>query len=139
MRLTSEFLRLTFFGNTIAIWIVAVAIFLGVSLALLVARTVIARRLQRIASRTATEVDDVVVDLLSRTRYYFILAVALSAASLVLTLPSGAQNTVHVMTIIAITLQTAVWGNGVITFWLRSYAARRAAIDGTSATTIGAF
>jgi small-conductance mechanosensitive channel len=135
----SEFFGLTFVGNTLAVWSVALGITLAVALSLFIARTVIARRLRRLAARTATEVDDVAVDLLERSRYYFIVAVAIAAGSVVLDLPPAVSNAIRIVTIIAITVQTAVWGNGVITFWLKSYAARRAAIDGSSVTTIAAF
>jgi small-conductance mechanosensitive channel len=139
MRLTAEFLQLTVLGNTVALWLIAGAILIGVAVVLFVSRTIVAKRLEAIANRTATEFDDLLVNLLSRTRYYFIAAIALSAAAVVLVLPMPARQTIRVVTILAITMQTAAWGNGVITFWLKSYAARRAAIDGASVTTIGAF
>jgi small-conductance mechanosensitive channel len=134
-----EILNFTFYGNTVRVWLVALAVFGAVGLVLFVARSLVARRLAAIAARTATAVDDVVVDLLRRTRYYFIVAVSVAAASLVLTLPQNARDGVRTVAVFALLLQIAVWGNGVIQFWLKSYAARKAHTDGTSATTIAAF
>ena len=125
--------------NPLAAWLTAAAVFVGVAGALLAARSIVARRLETISRRTATQLDDLVVDLLRGTRVYLIVALAASAAALVLELPTSLAQGVRVVTIIAITLQAALWGNGIITFWFRSYATRRATADGTSASTIAAF
>jgi small-conductance mechanosensitive channel len=40
---------------------------------------------------------------------------------------------------VALILQIAIWGNGLITFWFRNYAERKAESDISSRTTIAAF
>ena len=69
-------LETLYLGNPVRAWLVALAIFLG-TLALLVGmRWLVTRRLQQIAERTSTRVDDYLVALLRRTRYFFLLTVA---------------------------------------------------------------
>ena len=68
-----------FLGNGIQAWVLAGSIFVVTAGALLFARRVVARRLAVLAERTATGVDDLAVDLLKRTRLYFVLVVALMA------------------------------------------------------------
>src|SRR4030095_4606831 len=45
----------------------------------------------------------------------------------------------RVLGTIALFLQMAIWGNGLITFWFRNYAERKAESDLSSRTTIAAF
>ena len=137
--IATDFLDWHFYHNTVRAWLVAACVFLFVGGALLGIRLFLARRLARIAERTATSADDAVVDLIRRTRYFFILLAALAAASLFLEVPERARNVARVLGTIALFLQIAIWGNGLITFWLQNYAARKADSDLGSKTTIAAF
>lgn len=133
-------LRRELFGNALAAWLIAGAIFAVVATVLLVLRGVAARRFATLAARTATRVDDVFVDLLRQTRIYFIVILALVAASLALRLGSPAEKTIHVIAVIAVALQAGVWGNAIVASLLNGYAARRAATgEVTSAATVTAF
>jgi small-conductance mechanosensitive channel len=105
---------------------------------LLAARRVVIRRLERFAKATRTDFDDLVVDLLRRTRFYFIVLVALAAASLVLDLPGSVRQAVKVFAVLALCLQTITWGNGFIQFWVERYT-RRSGADGKTQTTVTAF
>jgi hypothetical protein len=99
----------------------------------------IARRLGKIAERTATIADDAVVDLLRRTRHFFIIAASVAGATLFLDLPARALAVGRVLGTIALILQIAIWGNGLISFWFKSYAEQKADSDISSRTTIAAF
>ena len=127
-----------FYGNPASAWLVALAILAGGIIALLVARRVLVSRLGKWAARTATDLDDLVVDLLRRTRWYFIAMVAMSAAALALVLPAATRQGVRTVTVIALCLQAIVWGNGVIQFWVERYTVRRVNVDGATATTVTA-
>jgi small-conductance mechanosensitive channel len=120
-------------------WLVAGIVFLVIGSALLILRTLLARRLAKLAERTATSADDAVVDLLRRTRYFFILAAAVAGATLFLDLPKRALDVGRVLGTIAVILQIAIWGNGLISFWFKHYAEQKAESDISSRTTIAAF
>jgi small-conductance mechanosensitive channel len=127
-----------FFGNTLSAWIAA-----GVTLVLTVvvlqaARSLLVRRLTKLAERTKTDVDDFAVDLIGRTRFFFIVVLALSAATRTLVLPSAVQSAVRVITWIAILMQIGTWGGSLIAFWLELWLRRRGG-DAVHATTLAAF
>jgi small-conductance mechanosensitive channel len=128
-----------FYHNSLEAWLVAGIVFVVIGAVLFIARTILARRLGKIAARTATTADDAIVDLLRRTRYFFILAAAVAGATLFLDLPTRALAVGRVLGTIALILQIAIWGNGLITFWFRNYAERKADTDLSSRTTIAAF
>jgi len=128
-----------FYHNSLEAWLAAGIAFVVIGATLFIARTLLARRLAKVATRTATTADDAIVDLLRRTRYFFILTAAVAGATLFLDLPARALSVGRLLGTIALILQIAIWGNGLITFWFRNYAERKAETDLSSRTTIAAF
>src|SRR5215831_15362139 len=101
------FLEWQFYHNSVQAWLVAGIVFVVIGATLLIVRTLLARRLARVAARTNTSADDAVVDLLRRTRYFFILAAAVAGATVFLELPRGVLAVGHVLGTIALILQFA--------------------------------
>jgi small-conductance mechanosensitive channel len=134
-----RFLEWQFYHNSVRAWLVAGIAFLVIGGALFLIRTLLARRLAAMAERTATSADDAVVDLIKRTRYFFILAAAIAGATLFLDLPRRALDIGKVLATIAVILQIAIWGNGLITYAFSQYAEQKADSDISSRTTIAAF
>jgi small-conductance mechanosensitive channel len=136
---TSELLRTIVLGQRLSAWLLAAAIAAIVAVAMLIVRSVLARRLERIALRTTTTLDDAVVEVLRRTRLYFILIVALAAGSRALDLPAGARDAIRIAMLIVFFVQLAVWTNAIITAVLKGFAAKSAGANGASATAVAAF
>jgi len=128
-----------FYHNSVRAWLIAGIIFAVIGATLFIARTLLARHLAKVAAQTSNTADDAIVDLLRRTRYFFILTAAIAGASLFLDLPPRALSVGRTLGTIALILQLAIWGNGLITFWFRNYAERKADTDVASRTTIAAF
>jgi small-conductance mechanosensitive channel len=128
-----------FYHNSVHAWLIAGIVFAVIGATLLIARTLLARRLAAVAKRTSNAADDAIVDLLRRTRYFFILTAAIAGASFFLDLPPRALSVGRTLGTIALIVQLAIWGNGLITFWFRNYAERKADTDVASRTTIAAF
>ena len=128
-----------FYHNSVKAWLIAGIIFAVIGATLFIARTLLARRLAKVAAQTSNTADDAIVDVLRRTRYFFILTAAIAGASLFLDLPPRALSVGRMLGTIALILQLAIWGNGLITFWFRNYAERKADTDVASRTTIAAF
>ena len=126
-----------YFDNSIAQWLIAGGVLVGGTILLLILRGLVVRRLTRLAKRTATDLDDLAVDLIRRTRFYFIVAVMLVAGTLALEVPDRWMRARHVFIVIAILLQLGVWGTGLITYWVERYF-RRSGGRGATATTLGA-
>ena len=124
-------------GNTAAQWLVAAGVLVGGTVLLLFLRRIIVARLAALARRTATDVDDLAVDLIRRTRFYFIVAVCLVAGTLALDLPRRWEATRHVFIVIAVLLQLGRWGNGIVSYWIDRYV-RRTGRTGSTATTLSA-
>jgi small-conductance mechanosensitive channel len=127
-------------ANTLAEWLAAFGIAVGLALALLFARRVLTHRLQTWAQRTATPLDDLAAELVGGARTFFLFAVAIYAGAEYLTLPAKLNRIVTSGAIIALLLQVALWGNHAIAFWLTHTLRRRGGDPSTAASmTISGF
>jgi len=127
-----------FLGNPLDAWLNAALIAGAAWLLLYLLKVVVGRRLAALASRTETELDDVASDLLGRTRFYFMLALAVRAGSPALELPPLAREALQDLTAIAVLLQLGVWGNGLIAFWLRKWSRSRTGDEQSTSATLKA-
>ncbi|MCK4394561.1 mechanosensitive ion channel family protein [Candidatus Bipolaricaulota bacterium] len=132
------FLNWTFYGNTVWAWLLALLIMIFVGVVLRVLRGVILHRLTGFAERTATELDDLVADLLKRTRLFFLLVVSLYAGSLALTLPEVATRVISTVTVLVLLIQAGIWGTGLVSFWITRYVRRKLEEDAATATSMTA-
>jgi small-conductance mechanosensitive channel len=119
--LDNQFLR-----NSVELWLTAAAVFAGLLGGLTLVRRVVVKRLDALAKSTATDVDNLVVDLLGRTRFFFILAVALLSAMTVLETPPIGDAVQKVILWAAIFVQAVIWSNGVISWWIGRFTTRHA-------------
>ena len=135
----NEYLNAMWLGNTVRDWLIAVAV-LAVAIALLmVIKAFVVGRFFRFAARTSNEVDDLVVDLLKRTRMTVLIVLAVAAVGfLLLQLMPAVRTALKFAAVFALFFQGMSWGNGIITFWMQRYAARRGMTTGPSAATVGA-
>ncbi|MBL8961270.1 MAG: mechanosensitive ion channel family protein [Gemmatimonadetes bacterium] len=115
----------SFLDNSLRTWSIAGAVAGGVFVALLALRLVLGRKLAILARTTSTSIDDLAAELLGRTRWYFIIALAVRAGGAFLTLPESVRDGIRQVAAIAILLQIAAWGNTLVTYWLAAWAARR--------------
>jgi small-conductance mechanosensitive channel len=125
-------------GVALRAWLMAGIIFAVAAAFLFVLRRVVLTRFERIARQTETDVDDLFVELMRRTRAYFIVAIAMAAASRALPLPEVSRGAIRVAVHIAIFFQVGAWGNALITYWIQRWAGRRGADVGPGSTTIAA-
>ena len=135
----NEYLNIVWLGNTVRDWLIAVAVLAAAVTALVAIKAFVVGRFYRFAARTSNEVDDLVVDLLKRTRLtvLIILAVA-SVGFLLLQLMPPVRTALKIAAVLALFFQGMSWGNGIISFWMQRYAARRGMTTGPSAATVGA-
>jgi small-conductance mechanosensitive channel len=131
-------LNQTFYNNTLKEWLIAVAIFGLIFIAFRIFKLMVVKRLTTLSKKTKTDLDDLVVDLLDEIKTVSLLALAVFASSLVLTLPDKISTIIRITVIFALLFQTAVWGNGAIEFWIDRYKKRKLQVDPASVTTISA-
>lgn len=135
----TQLLEKVYFYNTATQWGVALAIALGAYLFLAISRRLLVSRIGAIAKRTSTGVDDALVELVRKTRAYFMVTVAVVLATRFLTLPPRTDDYLRVAFVIALLAQCGAWGTAVVTLWVQSQVARRSAqADIASAATMRA-
>ena len=122
-----------YYGNSLQSWSVAFGIFVGVFMTFAIIRSLL---LKKIKPRTRPR--EFLVVIVEHTRFVFLAIVAMSIASSVLQLPEVSPRLLRVFAAVVILFQTAWWGHGVISFWVRQVTKARAQSDIGSVTTIRA-
>ncbi len=112
----------------------------GVATALLVrfALQVLIVQIRRMSERTETDLDDLAVELLDKTRFLFILLVGLFVGARSLDLPEAWDATMTGILTAVLLLQIGLWGMGVVNYGVRHYKKKSLDDDPGLATAIGA-
>lgn len=128
----------TFLGNDLRQWLVALAVGVGTLVVVRLMLHLLLPRIARLASRTRTEWDDIVIAALRNTKWFFPAALGLITGALVLDLPPRIDRGVVVATIIAALLQAGVWTSTALRAWLDRYQRAQFETDRGAATTVAA-
>ena len=128
----------SYYGNTATEWALALAVFAAAAVGLRLVARVALRRMEQFAERTRTDLDDLVAELLRKTRTLFVLLVAFWLASETLALPDALDDDIEAVLVIGLLLQGAFWGSGVVTYLLHRYQRRQLEVDPGGATAVGA-
>jgi small-conductance mechanosensitive channel len=136
LRVDFNFLDRTVFGLSVKLWLIGVGTLALVYVALALAQRFTLRRLERLAATTTTHWDDLAVELVRRTRPYFLVAIAVWAATRVVGPWFGSSAVLRAAGIIIVLLQAGVWGNGIIGFTASEYVQKRATDSGTRTTIL---
>lgn len=133
-----RWLELGFLGSSVRDWLTAVALGAAAYLFLYLLKRVVVRRAGKIAERTASDVDDFVIELVRRTRRLLTLLPIAYLVSFVLDLPDEARDFLRSAAVIALLLQIALWTLVAINFWVARTRRKKMEADAASATLIGA-
>lgn len=125
-------------NNSVRVWAVAGIVTAAVWVLLYVLKRLGRIRLGAAAERSAGDLDNLAAELVKKTRWYFIAAIALRSRLAVLTLTPVALRITGQFVAIAVLLQIAVYGNAIISYWIRAWNRRRGGADSTSSATLGA-
>ncbi len=136
--MTMDLLTISFYGNTLRAWLIALFVVLATAAALRAFQALGIRQISRLAERTDDLWDDAFVDLLRHTRWLFLLIVALFAGSLFVALPERVRAIANAVVVIALLAQGGLWLNAAIVFWLDNYRQRKVKEDPASVATMGA-
>lgn len=109
-----------FLDNSLRAWIVAAVVLVVVIGTLHLLKRFIVRRYGSRASTTANRVDDALVEMLRRTRFFFILFTALGIAVRVLAL-GGVEKRIGQVATAALLVQFGIWGMALVGFWSAQY------------------
>jgi small-conductance mechanosensitive channel len=106
-------LETVYFNNTLLQWIIAVGLAVVSYLVIQAVKLLVMRRLAAVAERTASQIDDVLVEVIKRTNWFVIVIVSLYFGSLFLTLPDNVVHILRVIVTVVFFLQVALWGNSL--------------------------
>lgn len=132
-------LEQTYFGNTILQWGMALVVALVVLVTIRIVKAFAVRRLRKLAGRSQTDIDDLIVDLLASTKFFLILALALYAGSMMLDLPGDSRGFVTNAAVLVLLLQATLWGNYLIKYLVSQFVESRLEEDASTATMVNAF
>ncbi len=128
----------TFLGNTLTRWAVALGIALAAGGALRLVASILVRHLRNLTKRTRTEVDDLFIELLEKTRGLFVILVGIWLGSLYLELGAGADSWIRHILVVGLLIQGGLWSTGFVNFFMDRHRKRQLEADPSSATALGA-
>ena len=126
----------TFYGNELQTWLIALGVTVGTLIALRLVERVLIIRIQRVAEKTSTIFDDVVIGALRKTKVTYLLVVSVFAGSAWLSLPDDLRSVLWRVTIIATLIQAGIWLSTALQIWLKNY--RKDEDDGANLMTMNA-
>ena len=133
-----EFLDLTFLNNTLRLWLLALAVVVGTAVAIQLSKRLLLGRLQNLARRTDTDLDDVAIMLVEKTNNVIVLLLSLYAGILVLTVPETVGQWISTAAFITFLVQVGIWGDALVTFWLVREPREQLEEDAAQVTTLNA-
>ncbi len=128
----------TILGNTPTQLAVALGIALVAGLSLRILSSLLIRRLERISRWTETDLDDLAIELLRKTKGLFVLLLAIWLGSLYLALTPTADHWIRQILLVGLLIQGALWSTGVASHLLSRYRKRQVQEDPSLATALGA-
>ncbi|MGV8057134.1 MAG: mechanosensitive ion channel family protein [Smithellaceae bacterium] len=130
------FLEKIYLGNTVQTWLIAFGAVVVTFLILIIIRKIVIRRLARLASRTETQIDDLLLAVLSGTKHFFLFIVSLYIGSDFFVLQPHVLTIWNKIFFVVVVIQIALWGGRGINYLIGINVKKRMADDAASATTI---
>lgn len=135
----AQFFDRVFYHNSVRQWAIAVAVALVAFAGLLLVRVVLVGRLGALAKRTTTDVDNILVELVARTKPYFLAAAAIVFGTHFLVLPPTTDRYFDAIFALLLLVQCGLWAAGAVDLWIHRRADQRGArTDVASITTMRA-
>ena len=132
-----NFLNQSFLGNASLEWIVALGVAVVVWVAVRIVVRVLLGRMRVLAEKTETDVDDLVTELLEKTKGLFVVVVAFYAGARSLSLPAEVDDLMSRLVVLGFIIQGAFWANGIVNYVLGSWAKKNFEADPTITTALG--
>ena len=133
-----QFFDRKIYGTTAGAWIAFVLIAVLTFATLMGIRGVLKRTLGKVAARTTSKLDDLVVALIGHTQAFVLLILALYAGSLALGPTRNEVRIAGMAVALAILVQVGLWGNLIISYAIEHALHRRREEDPGLATAAGA-
>jgi len=132
-----DFLKIIFAGNSIFSWLQALFITFVVLILFRILKSFVFRRINVIAERTNTQLDDLIADLVKKTNMFFLSIIAVYVGSTFLNLPSTLELWASRAAILVLFLQIAFWGNVILNSYILKSLERKKDIDESVSSAFG--
>jgi small-conductance mechanosensitive channel len=127
-----------YFGNPLSQWLIAVAVLLASLSVLWLIKRVVLTRFAKFTRQTQTGIDDLIAQVLGRTKLALLSVIAIFFASMSLVLDPTIVLVLRRAAAIAIVIQCGVWAAAAITFWVDAFVTEKAQEDPAAVTTVSA-
>lgn len=131
-----DIMQQVYLGNSIEKWLTALCILLAVFAILMIVKSVVIRKLSKLAQLTETKFDDMLVDVLRQTKIIILVIASAYAASHSLNIKPSFMSLWQKAVILILLLQGGLWVSAGISFSIRDAVQKRTGEDASSATTI---
>lgn len=128
----------TFLGNSLQACLIAVSIAAALTVAAKIVVYVVIRRLRKLAERTATRIDDLVLEVLEGTKLPLLAVLSLYAGVAGLELPDKVGAWLGTIAVFAALFQTGIWIDRLVQLLLAGQQEKISAADGSRVTTMRA-
>jgi len=119
------FLETVYYENTVRTWLIAFACAAVLFLVLLVLKHFVIRRFKSLAARTPTQIDDLIAEMLGRTKVLFLVFAAIYFGLQFVYLPASVRSLSNDLILIPLLLQAALWGEQLIAFLVSVFSKRK--------------
>ncbi len=122
-------------GAPLLAWIKAIGVWAALSVVFIVVQRVLAGRIEALAARTRTNIDNVIANVLRQTRAYFLVGLAFYVAVALVQLPRPVIQWGGRVAFVLLLLQLIRWGSGLITFYVERYRQQKLEEDPAAVTS----
>jgi small-conductance mechanosensitive channel len=129
-------LNLRVLGNPLRAWLIAIAVLLVLIAVVWLVRRVLAIRVKRLAERTTTTWDNLLVSVVHDVRLWLIFPALVYVAAKSLLLPAAVDKTIQVIAVVGVSLQLLLTSRLVIDFVLNLLLKRVRATEGKPDPTV---
>lgn len=131
-----DLMQIVYMGSTLQNWLISFCILLIVFALLITIKKLVIRKLSKLAAATETQIDDLLVETLKKTKFFFLLVASAYLASYAITLKPSIDVLWQKAVILILILQGGLWASAGISFALRQTIEKRMERDLSSTTTI---
>ncbi len=123
-------------SNSIGAWLLALGTTVAAVAIFVIVKKIAVHRIKARGRRTTTRIDDLFLDMLAATYILLLVPLAVYIGAQFLILPARIERLVGHVTIVALLIQVAIWGNHAIVFWLSESIKQKMEKDAAGATTL---
>ncbi len=131
-------MNIVFYNNSLLTWAYGIGAMILSYIIMRIVKGIVHHRILAMSKKTGTDVDNLIAELIKKIHFLFLAVLSVYIGFYFLNIPDKVQNVIEKLVILAILMQTAIWGNGVIHYWVEHYKKKRMTEDAASVTTFSA-